>query len=402
MRRMIAPGLVSLGIFVVWFACSSGDSDPCNVVSVLENKDVEARLTAAFSKREPTEIELKAAALYWGLTVLAAGEGEIDSFLIEVPISELLQDIPTSYPELVTKPAQCVRTGTDTQALIASKADFSCSQSCVPSPDLLAKTGKTIQDKLVGDVVTRLKQAGKYTRVTQWMRDKLAQIKNAQRVLAEQYKVANKVYTWSQKINDLLDILNKTISLQDAEELTKEVLDVMEDVAKFVGAKKLAMALVAYQMGWEIGKMATLVYECEEYKTKQCTVSNEWSGKWSGTYSFSFLDPYFKEIVTNSGTLTASFEFYLPGQTGGAVDAKVLLEFANWRDFKIAPVRVFKVEDAFKAPTPTEKTFELSMSTGHALAKIVLTLNGTEMSGVMSCTSSGCPDTKGAVFLKKQ
>ena len=247
----------------------------CNASSVLEQDGVAVPLAAAVTAHAPTDLELKVASLLWGEAVLAAQGVALDPLLTEAPISGLLQTVPTAYPSLFAAGSPCETWAVQTGALIGSDTDFACGNSCVPSPKLLANTGKVLLDSLTAKVVAQLKTLNKTAAYAQLVQDQWTAILAAQKALRLQYQVANKVYTHGQQVLDLLGIIDKTVSLADSQTLLADVTQVIGQVASLVGAEDVAAVVLAFQIGLEIGTTAQLVASCTAWQASHCGASSD-------------------------------------------------------------------------------------------------------------------------------
>ncbi len=250
----------------------------CNAAGVLEQPDVAVPLAAAVTAHTPTDLERKVAGLLWGQAVLAAQGVALDPLLLDAPISGLLQAVPTAYPTLFAVGSPCQTWAVQTGALVASSADFACGNSCVPSPKLLATTGKVLLDGLTAKVVAQLKTLNKTAAYAKLVQDQWSAILAAQQALRLQYQVANQVYTRGQQVLDLLAIIDKTVSLADSQTLLVDVTQVIGQVASLAGAQEVAAVVLAFQIGLEIGTTAQLVTQCTAWQASHCSVGTDVSG----------------------------------------------------------------------------------------------------------------------------
>ena len=297
-------------------------------------------------------------------------------------MGRLLSDIPSLYPELVPNAEQCEQFGTDTQALISSSNDFSCGNPCVPSPELLSATRNAIYSKLIGNFIADLKRLGKYYSYTQKVRTWLAEITRAQRSLAAQYKLKKKVYLTHEQVADALVIVDGTVKLEDSQELLKDTLAVMADISQLLGARSLGLVLVAFQIGWEVGQMANLVIECQQYKATYCSsTAAGWSGKWAGSYTISFEDQGKKQL-TNAGRCTFSFD--VPQVIGSDVLLVTTVEFFNWRDVSVQKDTRTVTGQWSARISPTQSTFDDSVQFPGFVASMRMTRNGDVLSGTFT------------------
>jgi len=219
------------------------------------------QLALASGEHTPTPLENKVTAFLWGIDVLIQEDQTIDPFLLEEPFNELLAAIPTEYPALFPSPAVC----SVTQALVSDPNDFACNNDCIPSPLLLEKTGEALLDKVAAEFISQLKALGKYSQYIQNTRDQLAGVKNNVHDLSLTHAV-----TKPQQYTDLYTSIDQVITDGEANASLNDLLDVVKTFAELADSPTVATAVLAFQIGWEIGSAALLSSNCNDWKSAHC------------------------------------------------------------------------------------------------------------------------------------
>ncbi|MFA6447797.1 MAG: hypothetical protein WCW31_06145, partial [Patescibacteria group bacterium] len=190
---------------------------------------------------------IKRAALIWSIAV-GLYQGQItDERLVGPEFKQLLASVPSEYPSSMSG---CSGSGKTSQALITTKDDFACNNSCVPSADLFKTSLGKIADKIVGGLLGTA------------MSKKSKEIVEGAITLLESGKDLKEASD-SMDPDDAVSVITNVSSAAGT-------IAGVAGVLEMAGAAEIAAVVGAFQVGWEIGSALNLVIECAQWKAAHC------------------------------------------------------------------------------------------------------------------------------------
>lgn len=221
--------------------------NPCTPLDALLSDSSGSAMQAAIKEHTPTQQELMRAALIWSIAV-ELYQGQItDERLVSPEFKQLLADVQNEYPSTM---AGCSGSGKTSQALITTKDDFACNNSCVPSADLFKTSIGKIADKIMGGLLGTA------------MSKKSKEIVEGTITLLEGGKDLKEAAD-SMNPDDATTVITNVSSAAGT-------IAGVAGVLKMAGAAEIAAVIGAFQVGWEIGSALNLVIECTQWKAAHC------------------------------------------------------------------------------------------------------------------------------------